>query len=98
MTTNMQESFKKIKSVISEKDKKSDQKKKKPIREFQAVVDDLHGLFGWRKKRPFMYAIASKMKRPRDLFDLGKNEVFNRGLRGERAYRYILGILKIKGK
>ena len=90
----MKADFKPIKTIIIKKLNKED--KKRTIKEFQAVADDLHRMFGWHKKKSYIYALASKFKKPRDLYDLAKSEVYDRGFRGNRAYNYLLGILKIK--
>ena len=93
------ERFKPVKKLIPNKIQRLEQEsKKRPIKEFQAIADELHRMFGWRKKKTFIYALSSKFKRPRDLYDLAKSEVYNRGLKGNRAFKYLLGILKIKTK
>lgn len=90
----MKADFKPIKKIIIKKLNKED--KKGAIKEFQTVADDLHKMFGWHKKQTYIYALASKFKKPRDLYDLAKSEVYDRGFRGNRAYNYLLGILKVK--
>jgi len=93
------EKFKLVKKlVLKTKEKIQKGSRQQPIREFQAVADDIHTLFGWRRKKSFIYALASKFKKPRDLYDLAKSEVYDRGLRGTRAFKYLLGVLKIKTK
>ena len=71
-------------------------KPKRPIKPFQAVGDEIHALFGLIRREPYIYALASQFKNPRDLYDLAKSEVWERGLRGRSAFRYLLGILKVK--
>jgi len=92
----MSADFKPIKKIIIKKLNKED--KKRTVQEFQAVADDLHRMFNWYKKKSYIYALASKFKKPRDLYNLAKSEVYDRGFRGNRAYNYLLGILKIKTK
>lgn len=73
-------------------------KKMRPVRESQVVADELHRMFGWHKKKTLIYGLAAKFKRPRDLYDLAKSEVYRRDFKGERAYQYLLGIIKLKSK
>lgn len=73
-------------------------KKARPIRESQVVADELHRMFGWRTKKTLIYGLAAKFKRPRDLYDLAKSEVYSRNMKGDRAYHYLLGIIKLKTK
>jgi hypothetical protein len=67
----------------------------------QDIADQVHEILGLKKRRPYIYALASTLKfNKQDAYDMiyAAKQVKEKGLQGEQAYKYFLGFFKIYSK
>jgi hypothetical protein len=63
----------------------------------QDIADQVHEILGLKKRRPYIYALASILKANRqDAYDMVFTAKLTKekGLKGEAGYRYFLGCFK----